>query len=607
MLAPPGMIAAASCFIFLSVIFEFRPPMPTRRVISILFLLLTTLAHRGCSSGFDRIDRNIDSLIAESSEQLGEETAPPSLHRPSADARPIDFRRDPTATDLPTRNPPARELRFTPEDEADLITDRLDRFDRSPEDITELTLHDALSYAIRHSREYRFAEEEYVLAALRLLIERHRWGPRFFNEVSATVASAGADGRFDTSLQLINEFRVTQRLPYGGEVSARALASATENLRRHVAGQDVQSAELIFSADIPLLRGAGDIAREDRIQAERELIYAARRFERFRRQFLFDIATSFLGLVVQQQSIENAERQVESLEWLEQRSQELVRAGRETSIDLALAEQATLFARDSLNSARENYRLAVDRFKVRLGMPEEEHAVILRSDLGLPTPRTVLQDAVSAAFANRLDLQTQRDQLDDARRGVRNARNLMLPDLDLFADATLPTDPRKDRGGLGFSPGDATLRGGVTFGLPLDREIERLNVRQSQINLERAIRSYNRFRDEVAIEARAAVRSIDRALFSLQIQEENVLIAEKGMEAIEADPDRATARDRSEAVDRLLRAQDQRDSARRDLQVAILEYLLDTGQLRVDQDGAIIPLDGMEFQPAIPDETGTLP
>jgi hypothetical protein len=569
--------------------------MPYLRLCIVILLSLPLLAAVGCMSPMERIDRNIDRLLVESSDQLGKETVPPASRREMETHRPVEWRRDETATDLPTVNPPARQLRFTPQDEAEEVVERLERYAEPPEEVIELDLHGAMAYAVRNSRDFRFAEEEYVLAALRLLIERHRWGPRFFNDVSATVTSIGDDGLFDTSLRLVNEFRVTQRLPYGGSVSVRALASATENLHRHVAGQDVQSADLILSADLPLLRGAGHVAREDRIQSERNLIYAARRFEDFRRNFLFGIATSFLSLVVQQQGIANAERQVESLEWLERRSRELLRAGRETPIDLALAEQQKLFAIDTLNSSRESYRLAVDRFKIRIGMTEDQHLVIVRSDLGLPTPKVSLDEAVAAAMSYRLDLQTERDRLDDARRGVRNARNLLLPDLDIFGSVSMPTDPDRRRGGVDFSPGDTAAQAGITFGLPLDREIERLNLRQSQINLERSLRDYNQFRDEIAIEVRAAVRRIDRALFSLRIQEENVFIAEKGMEAIEIDPDRATARDRSEAVDRLLRAQNQRDGAQRDLQVAILEYLLLTGQLRVDEHGRIIPLEGMQI------------
>ena len=81
--------------------------------------------------------------------------------------------------------------------------------------------------------------------------------------------------------------------PYGDELHGQVLNGNT------------QTADLIFNADIPLLRGAGMVAREDLIQAERNMVYAARDFERFRRTFLFDITTEFLNLVVLQLAIGN--------------------------------------------------------------------------------------------------------------------------------------------------------------------------------------------------------------------------------------------------------------------------------------------------------------
>src|SRR5690606_549685 len=80
-------------------------------------------------------------------------------------------------------------------------------------------------------------------------------------------------------------------------------------------------------------------ARDDRIQAERELIYAAREFEDFRRRYLFDIAVDFLDLVVQQMRIDNAERQLASFEWLERRQREMVRGGRAAKVEELLAAQ----------------------------------------------------------------------------------------------------------------------------------------------------------------------------------------------------------------------------------------------------------------------------
>ena len=93
------------------------------------------------------------------------------------------------------------------------------------------------------------------------------------------------------------------RVLLAGGLGPQNLARATEDLHHRVAGENVQDAAIILEADIPLLRGAGLAAREDLIQSERDLIYAARDFEEFRRQFLFDIAREFLDLVLLQRGV----------------------------------------------------------------------------------------------------------------------------------------------------------------------------------------------------------------------------------------------------------------------------------------------------------------
>ncbi|MFM7052299.1 MAG: hypothetical protein ACKOYN_09230, partial [Planctomycetota bacterium] len=51
--------------------------------------------------------------------------------------------------------------------------------------------------------------------------------------------------------------------------------------------------------------------------------------------------------------------------------------------------------------------------------------------------------------------------------------------------------------------------------------------------------------------------------------------------------------DRTEAVDALRRAQDSLDTAKRDLQLAILRYLNTTGQMRIAPNGHLLPPPGM--------------
>lgn len=569
------------------------------RILSLVLIAAAGLNLIGCESSFVRIDRRTTQLLSKTSAELGGVSIVPRAVDSTSSSMAFYADRDIYAEQIPTMNPAANELTFTPApetDTAEAIMARLQGYADTPDDAITLDLEASLSQAIRTSREYRFDEEEYILACLRLLIERHRWGPRFFNEVSATVDGEADNGNFETALRLVNEFRVTQRLPYGGEVSARALVRATEDLHRKVSGEGIQSADIILGADIPLLRGAGNVAREDRIQAERDLIYAARDFERSRREFLFVIARDFLNLVVQQQAITNSKNGVLMREDAERRAQALVIAGREPPFGAAQAVQATLEARDRLNQQQESYRLSVDRFKIRLGLDQKQHVIIEISMLNLPAPESDLTKSVLLALNLRLDLQNRRDQLDDAKRAVENARNNLLPDLDFSASVTVPTDDERERAGLDFKTDDSSFLASITFGLPLDREIERLNLRQAGIRLQRAIRDFGRFRDTIAVDARAAVRDLDRARFSVQLQDQNRAIAQRQVDSIAAAPDRATALERSRAIDDLNRARDAYDSSISNLQIGILQYLLDSGQLRVDANGSIQPLNGMILQ-----------
>lgn len=549
-------------------------------------------ALNACQNGLHRIDQKVDSMVIGTSALLGSDAYPPRTG--ITDDSTSITKRSPAASERPgTVNPPATDLSYQQIDEADQVLTRLNAYSALPENAVPIDLPFSLAYAAEHAREYQFAEEEYVLSALRLLIERHLWGPRFFNDTAALVTSTGDDGTFDTSLRLVNEFRVTQRLPYGGEISARALANATEDLHQRVAGENVQSASVILDANIPLLRGAGLAARESRIQAERNLIYSARDFEQFRREFFFDIAQDFLNLIVSQSAVENAERQFAGLQLVADRERALYEAGRRPIFEKALAEQSAVAALDDLNERRESYTLAIDRFKVRIGISLDQPVQIVRSGYDLPPPQVDMNTAVHQALMYRLDLQTQRDVVDDARRNVEVARNDVLPDLDLTGSAAIITDPDRDRAGLGFDLGQSDFAAGVTFGLPLDREIERIGIRTAQVQLERARRELDRQRDNATVNVRSAVRDIDRARYTLEIQERSVATGEQRVASIEAAPDRATARDASEANNELARARDRRDAAARDLQVAILRYLLETGQLRVDHNGHLQPLPGM--------------
>jgi len=546
--------------------------------------------------GLDRIDRKIDSVLTNQRDRLdGGTIAPDVALRPrDADDPEYIYDKQPASS-----NPPAEELgyRGLPEDRD--VLSRLDEYARIPEGARILDLEDIFPIAQASARQYLTAEEEYILAAIRLLQERHLWGPRFFDDLSVLFAgSRPLSGSYQTALTVINDLRVTQRLPYGGQLEARLLTEATEQLAELVGAQDryTQSSRLSFGADIPLLRDAGNIAREDLIQANRNLIYAARDFENFRRAFLVDIAREYFDLLAQQSGIRNQERRLESVIEFREQTEALVEAGREPPFQARNVEQNVLTSRNALINSREAYRLGLDRFKIRLGIPVETPIDLRPLTIELDDPDVTVGEAAELALRYRLDLQNEVDQVDDARRAVANAKNQLLPDLDLTASVGFNTDPNAREGGLEFEFDDTDWNAGVTFGLPLDREIERLSLRQSLILLERSFRNLDEFRDGVILEARAAVREIDRARFSIRLQEQAVEINERRLEELQIKAAEVNAQDRLDAENELLDARISKDEAIRDLRTAILDYLAVTGQLRVGPDGRFQPLEGMNLR-----------
>jgi hypothetical protein len=456
--------------------------------------------------------------------------------------------------------------------------------------VLKLDLTKTLAYAIEFSPEYRNQKESLFLDALSLLLVKHRWGPRFFDDVTARVSGTPEAGDHDQALTLINDFRVTQRLPYGGEVAASALVDFVNTLRSEVGDEgETQSARLGLSVSIPLLRGAGLIAQEDLIQSERNLIYAARDFEQFRRSFLVDIATDYFDLLQAQQQIINRQLQLENVTAFAQRAEALAEAGRQPYIDAQEAQTEVLSSQDSLISARQSYALSLDRFKVRLGIPATQVIDVQSAEIIVPTLLLEPDKAQRAALTYRLDLQTRRDLVGDAQRAVKNARNGLLPDLDFDAAIGINTDPDKDRAGVDFDAGASNYSAGLRLGVPLDRREEEIGVRRALISLERAKRQYDLDRNNVTLTVRDSIRRIRQATFTLELQDRNIAIAEQRFRGVRLRERNLRPSDVIDAQQRLLDARNRRDQAERDLRVSLLQFLRETGQLRVTSDGQWLP------------------
>ncbi len=588
----------------------------------------------GCNADLLRrdADQQVQKLIrAEQEKTIG---YTPAVSVPeSSDVKPTrkSYVRMPT-TELPgllsdvvfITRPPTRPRTLGPESNTEPATnavtknftaiDRVRNFTREPfrqgppatiSTAHRFSLFDSLGYAVEHSRAYQTQMESLYLTALDVTLERHLFSPRPFAGVGAAYSGGQENVNYRSALSVTGEAGVRQRLPLGGEIVASGLVGFINALNDNT--NDGENAELAIRGSIPLLRGFGMVNLESLIQSERNVIYAVRNFESYRRNFAINIASAYFRLITAQQSIRNRYvRYVSNVE-LTNRTEALFDAGRITALEVQRAQQELLQSEDDVNNSLRSYEDQLDQFKLVLGMPVDDVLEIVPVQVEVPVPELEFDVSAELAKKYRLDLQTTRDRVEDARRRVDNAKNNLLPDLTFSAGTSLGNnddDPARK-----INSDTLVYDGSLQLDLPIDRVSERNRYRSSLISLESARRDVIQSEDQVVSDVRSSIRGIRSAIVSLELQRKGIEIADQRLEFANESlllGRTSDSRNVVEAQNSLLQAQDRYDQARANLQVAILSYLRDTGVLRLDPASGELGL-AMQYDKQIRNAVTTMP
>jgi len=522
-----------------------------------------------------------------------------------------------------------------------------------PEQPVTLTLTESLQVAAANSRNYQSEKESVFRSALDLDLERDAFRATFAGLIGSRVehdaeefdAGDGVSGP-TTGVETTGEFSVEQRFKSGLTIAGRLVI----DLARLLSDTEEASVGLLtdVTVSLPLLAGSGEhIVAEPLTQAERNVLYALWEFERFKRSFVVNVASDYLAVLQQIDRVENAEgnyrRLIDSL----QRARALNEAGRLPEIDIDQARQDVLRARDGWIQARESYLRQLDQFKLTLGLPTDARIELDPGDLErlaetaaqslgggaagaaevaaeaegyertaegeirlMPPsrenagPLELPEDrAVRLALANRLDLRVAQHEVNDAMRGVMVAGDALRPGLLLTA-----TGAAGERRGIGSATAsDAQLRFergqyglGLDLDLPWEKTAERNAYRNALIGLEQTVRGVQELEDNVKLDIRNALRDLQQARISYQIQREAVAVAEKRVDSVNMFLrfGRAEIRDLLEAERDLLDAQNNLTDALVNYRVTELEFQRDLGLLQVDEKGI-----WREYDPGADDES----
>jgi len=475
-----------------------------------------------------------------------------------------------------TIDPPADSLR------ARILKGELTRSDA-------LRLPQVLEIAAENSRDYQTQREQLFLSALDLTLER--WN--FHLQKTATV-EAGIDGRPGPNGETVSETSAGGTLGFSKLFStgANVALDIGAGIARQLTFEDGwhPTTNLGLSITQPLLRGFGErIVLEPLTQAERNLVYATRAYERYRRTYAVDAATRYWRLLGTMNAVENQETNFESLKKLTARNVELSKAGRLSVLEVGQARQDELSSHNDLIDAQSRLAAQLDQFKLFLGLPIEFDLQLDKSTLEELAKEHIDEElpeelALPFALANRLDYLTVLDQYDDRRRKVIVAEDQLRSGLTLAINANLTgSDPKP----IDYDFRDTTWSTTLTWKLPIDLLPERNSYRESLINLQSSARSCEQSHDTIEANLRDELRTMRTQQEGYQIQLKAVTLAEQRSQSahLNQDAGRADTRTLLESERSLLQARNAATTALIDYNLARLAVWRDLEILRVDKDG----------------------
>jgi outer membrane protein TolC len=457
-----------------------------------------------------------------------------------------------------------------------------------------LSLVQSLDVAAENSRDFQRQKEQLYLTALSLTRSQHDFAWRFGGGGSAEV-SGESDETADVALGTDLSAAATST------AGTRVVASFVNTfLRSVISGGGFDGSSILnLTLTQPLLRGSGRrIVREPLTQAERDVVYAMRDFERFRATFATGVVGEYWNVVRQVADLANVEANYVSLEKQRVRIEELFNAGRATIIDLGNSKQSEYRADAQRIAAKNRLQAALDRFKLTLGLPVTAEVDLDLAELDKLKTQGVAEVllpegiAVQLALDRRLDYRTVVDEVEDAGRRVFVAEDALNMSLDFSAALNVPAESGR---GLELDWSRVNWAAGFELDLALDKLVERNAYRSALISFDLAMRNREQSTDQIAADVRTSLRDIGSAADSYRIQQVAVELASKRVEAATNlyEAGRIEARDLIDAKDALLQAQ-------LDLTAAIVDYSIARLQLMNDLEAIALAPAGLRFDQSLP-------
>lgn len=306
------------------------------------------------------------------------------------------------------------------------ITDEYrDTFGRDPsqdlfDEAGRLSLEDLIDLAVLNSREYQSQKENLYRAALALTLQRYDYQLKFSpfgNGTDVDYNHSNQAGITTNQLGIASGAAVEKVMSTGGQLLASFANDIVLTFNGPSGFATDVSSQLFAQISQPLLQR--DRVFENLTQAERDVVYAARDYARFRKQFFRDIASDYYRLLLTYRSIE-----IDMLDYFTNQ-----RGFARAQSEYALAQRIPRFQVDQFEQNAFNSRSRVirscndleqsfDQLKLRLGIPPETPINLDLTELEILTARDEVTVAIELARRSFRNLSGELDSRGDGLEQV---------------------------------------------------------------------------------------------------------------------------------------------------------------------------------------------
>ena len=288
-------------------------------------------------------------------------------------------------------------------------TEYEDSFGREPAESLRdpsrrLALEDIVELALLNSREYQAQKENLYRAALALSLERFD----FYLNFAAAGNGTGVEwdhnriaGTTVDRLSVPSAVSGGKVLACGGDLLARFANDVILTFNGPEGFAADVGSELLLDLSQSVFQR--DVAFESLTQAERNVVYAARDFARFRKQLFQSLASDYYNLLLTYRGIEIDTNDYFSNLRAFNQGQAEHRAGKRSRIEVDQFEQNALRSRSGLIGSCNSLESSFDRLKLNVGLPPETPVNLNLTELELLTLRdevTVSNERVLRARRN---------------------------------------------------------------------------------------------------------------------------------------------------------------------------------------------------------------